>query len=154
MSTAPLFNTAPPPNHRRSSLPSTTTSTSTITQLLQIHVVVLHHGHENNPILNFKLQKSHSSLGRLDYSTALFSYTAYPDVYSYTAIIHEHAAHGFHHQALHLYVDMLVMKFGVADDLFVRTGLLDVYSRGGDVVSAKKLFNTMPEKTHVYCSIK
>ncbi|GAB2282664.1 hypothetical protein Dimus_017201 [Dionaea muscipula] len=198
MSTAPLFNTAqpPPPNRRRSSLPSTTTSTSsrqlqqpqrlaflidksrTITQLLQIHAVVLRHGHENNPILNFKLQKSYSSLGRLDYSTALFSYTAYPDVYSYTAIIHGHASHGFHHQALHLYVDMLVhgvepnaftfssllkscslepgivlhsqaMKFGVADDLFVRTGLLDVYSRGGDVVSARKLFNTMPERSLV-----
>ena len=41
------------------------------------------------------------------------------------------------------------IKLGFVSDLFVRTGLVDVYARGGDVMSAQQLFDTMPEKSLV-----
>lgn len=41
------------------------------------------------------------------------------------------------------------IKFGVDSDLYVRTGLVDVYARAGDVVSARQLFDTMPERSLV-----
>lgn len=139
---------------------------------------MLRQAHENNPILNFKLQKSYSSLGRLDRSVSLFHRTANPNVFFYTAIINAHSARGLHFEALDLYVQMLcqgvepngftfssllkccsiqdgillhshVIKFGFDGDLFVRTGLLDVYAKGGDVVSARQLFDTMPERSLV-----
>lgn len=41
------------------------------------------------------------------------------------------------------------IKFGFDSDLYVRTGLVDVYARAGDVVSARQLFDTMPERSLV-----
>ena len=41
------------------------------------------------------------------------------------------------------------IKFGFDSDLYVRTGLVDVYARAGDVWSAQHLFDTMPEKSLV-----
>nr|DAD43845.1 TPA_asm: hypothetical protein HUJ06_002075 [Nelumbo nucifera] len=149
-----------------------------VNQLLQIHAAILRHGLEQHPILNFKLQRSFSSLGRLDYSRSLFDRTHNPNVFSWTAIIHGYALHGRHQEAVVLYFQMLsngvepnaftfssilkacppelgkalhsqVLKFGLDSDVYVRTALLDVYARGGDVVSACQLFNTMREKSVV-----
>ncbi|GMH14818.1 hypothetical protein Nepgr_016659 [Nepenthes gracilis] len=196
MSSAPFFTTQAPPStppaKRLSGSPSPFScnlqqpdrlallidKSRTISQLLQIHAVIIRHGHENHPILNFKLQKSYSSLGRLDHSIALFSHIDSPNVFFYTAIIHGHAVHGLHRQAVHLYANMLengvqpnaftfsslskscslepgmvlhsqAIRFGFGEDLYVRTGLLEVYARGGDVRSARKLFDTMPERSLV-----
>lgn len=197
MSSAPLFTSQPPPP---TSPPPTTRSAilsppsgnrppperlafllgkcKALPQLLQIHAVILRQGHENNPILNFKLQKSYSSLGRFDRSVSLFRRTSNPDVFFFTGMINAHSARGLHHGAIDLYVQMLcqcvepnaftfssllkscsirdgvllhsqVIKFGLGGDLFVRTGLLDVYAKGGDVVSARQLFDTMPERSLV-----
>lgn len=41
------------------------------------------------------------------------------------------------------------IKFGSDSELYVRTCLVDVYARGGDVVGARKLFDSMPEKSLV-----
>lgn len=41
------------------------------------------------------------------------------------------------------------IKFDLDKDLYVRTSLVDVYARGGDVSSAKKLFETMPQRSLV-----
>lgn len=41
------------------------------------------------------------------------------------------------------------LKLGFDSDTFVRTALADVYARGGDIVSARKLFDTMPERSLV-----
>ncbi|KAI8028960.1 hypothetical protein LOK49_LG01G03228 [Camellia lanceoleosa] len=149
-----------------------------ITQLLQIHASLIRHGLDRHPILSFKLQRSYSSLRRLDYSTALFHRTQNPDVFFYTAIIHAHAVNNLHQQALDFYVRMLThgvepnvftfsailkscpiepgkalhsqaLKFGFDSDTYVGTALLDVYARGGDVVSARHLFDTMPDKSLV-----
>lgn len=48
-------------------------------------------------------------------------------------------------RALHCHA----IKFGFDSDLYVRTGLVDVYARAGDVWSAQHLFDTMPEKSLV-----
>ncbi|GAB4846936.1 Pentatricopeptide repeat-containing protein eli1, chloroplastic [Ancistrocladus abbreviatus] len=199
MSAAPLITTQPPfpsPTNRPSSSTTTSPSTSSrhlhlshklaslldecksISELHQIHAVILRRGHHDNPILNFKLQKSYSSLGRLDHSTALFNRTSNPNVFFYTAIIHAHAVHSLHQQALRLYVHMLengiepnaftfssllkscsvkdgivlhsqTIRYGFVDDLYVRTGLLDVYAKGGDVVSSQKLFGKMRARSLV-----
>ncbi|KAK9285330.1 hypothetical protein L1049_024521 [Liquidambar formosana] len=150
----------------------------TIDHILQLHAALIRHGHELNPILNFKLQRSYSTLGRLDYSISLFGQTHNPNVFFWTAIIHGHALRGLHNQALDFYVQMLThgiepnaftfssilkscplepgkalhshaLKLGLDSDLYVRTGLVDVYARGGDVMSAQQLFDTMPEKSLV-----
>ncbi|KAI3870172.1 hypothetical protein MKW92_040703 [Papaver armeniacum] len=41
------------------------------------------------------------------------------------------------------------IKFGLDSDVYIRTALLDVYARGGDIISASQLFDTMPEKSLV-----
>ncbi|MCL7030474.1 hypothetical protein MKW94_017630 [Papaver nudicaule] len=149
-----------------------------IHQVLQIHAALLRNGLEHHPILNFKLQRSYSSLGNLNYSITLFNLTDNPNVYYWTSIIQSHALQGLHQQALVLFSRMLenevepnpftfssilkscplkpgkalhsqAIKFGLDADVYVRTALLDVYARGGDVISASQLFDTMPEKSLV-----
>ncbi|KAJ8565725.1 hypothetical protein K7X08_008301 [Anisodus acutangulus] len=39
-----------------------------------------------------------------------------------------------------------VIKLRYESDTYVRTALVDVYARGSDIVSARKLFDTMPER--------
>lgn len=41
------------------------------------------------------------------------------------------------------------IKFGLSSHLYVSTGLVDAYARGGDVASAQKLFDAMPERSLV-----
>ncbi|KAI3444880.1 hypothetical protein Pfo_031513 [Paulownia fortunei] len=153
-------------------------NSKTIKHLSQIHAFIIRHGLESHPVLNFKLQRSYSSLGHVEDSVALFNRTQNPNVFFYTAIIHGHAINGLHDQALHFYVQMLTEKvepnaftlstvlkactleagkalhchahkFGFESDTYVRTGLVDVYARGGDVVSARRLFDTMLERSLV-----
>ncbi|KAF5188851.1 Pentatricopeptide repeat-containing protein eli1 protein [Thalictrum thalictroides] len=149
-----------------------------IHHILQIHAAILRNGLEQHPILNFKLQRSYSSLARLDYSRFVFDSFDNPNVFFWTSIIHGYTLHGLHIDALLLYSQMLVngvepnqftfssilkscplesgkplhcqiIKLGFDLDVYVRTGLLDVYARGGDVVSARQLFDTMPDKSVV-----
>ncbi|KAL1066968.1 hypothetical protein V6Z11_D12G098000 [Gossypium hirsutum] len=110
---------------------------SSIHHLLQIHAALLRHGLHQHPILNFKLQRSYSSRGRLDYSLALFNRTLNPNIFFYTSIINAHALHGLSQEALFIYTQMLF------------EGLVDVYARGGDVGSARLVFERMPEKSLV-----
>ncbi|KAK6162746.1 hypothetical protein DH2020_002587 [Rehmannia glutinosa] len=150
----------------------------TTKHLNQIHAFLIRHGLESHPVLNFKLLRSYSSLGHVENSVSLFNRTQNPNVFFYTAIIHGHVINGLHEQALHFYVQMLAEKvepnaftlstvlkactsesgkalhshahkLSIESDTYVRTALVDVYARGGDVVSARKLFDTMPEKNLV-----
>ncbi|KAG8363519.1 hypothetical protein BUALT_Bualt19G0030900 [Buddleja alternifolia] len=150
----------------------------TIKNLSQIHAFIIRHGLESHPVLNFKLQRSYSSLGHVENSVALFNQTQNPNVYFYTAVINGHAKNGLIEKAFLFYVQMLTEnvepnaftlsavlksctlpagkalhshahKFGFESDTYVRTALIDVYARGGDIVSARKLFDTMPERNLV-----
>ncbi|GLU20087.1 hypothetical protein SLE2022_363020 [Rubroshorea leprosula] len=149
-----------------------------IHHLLQVHAVLLRHDLNHRTNLNFKLQRAYSSLGRLDYSLVLFNQTPERNIYFYTSIINAHALHGLDQQALFLYVQMLsqgitpneftfssilkscalehgkmlhcqAIKHGFDSDLYVRTGLVDVYARGGDIAPARQLFDGMPERSLV-----
>ncbi|PWA55478.1 tetratricopeptide repeat (TPR)-like superfamily protein [Artemisia annua] len=42
-----------------------------------------------------------------------------------------------------------VVKFGFGGNLHVRSGLVDVYGRGGEVANARKVFDELPEKSLV-----
>ncbi|MBA0620250.1 hypothetical protein Godav_006006 [Gossypium davidsonii] len=195
MSSALLFTSPPPPtpsiNRSTLSFAAVTNfppspdklallldKSSSIHHLLQIHAALLRHGLHQHPILNFKLQRSYSSRGRLDYSLALFNRTLNPNIFFYTSIINAHALHGLSQEALFIYTQMLfegvqpneftfssilkscslehgkilhsqVIKLGLDSDLYVKTGLVDVYARGGDVGSARLVFERMPEKSLV-----
>lgn len=99
-------------------------------------------------------------------------------MFNWTAIIHSHALSGLHGLAMVYFVDMLysgiepnaftfsaalksspirsgkslhslAFKLGFYSDLYVETGLLDVYARGGDVASAQKLFDEMAHRSLV-----
>ncbi|KAL2539669.1 Pentatricopeptide repeat-containing protein ELI1 [Abeliophyllum distichum] len=149
-----------------------------IKHLTQIHAFVIRHGLESHPVLNFKLQRSYCSLGRPEHSVSLFNRTQNPNVFFYTAIIHGHAINDLHEQGFLFYVQMLsedvepnaftlsavlkacplearkalhcqVLKLGLESDTYVRTALVDVYTKGGDIISARKLFDTMPEQNLV-----
>lgn len=149
-----------------------------IKYILEIHAFVIRHGFHNHPVLNFKLQRSYSSLGYLQQSVNLFKRTHKPNVYYYTTIIHSHAINNLHDEALHYYIQMLLenvepnaftfsailngcpfdpgqvlhcqaLKFGFDFDTYVRTALVDIYARNGDVASARKLFDTMPDRSLV-----
>ncbi|GFZ18795.1 tetratricopeptide repeat (TPR)-like superfamily protein [Actinidia rufa] len=161
-------------------------NSKSISQLLRIHASLIRHGLDDHPILTFKLQCSYSSLNRLDYSVAVFNSTGNPDVFSYAAIIHAHSVKNLHQQALDLYVQMLTnyvdpntftfsailkscplqlgktihsqaLKFGIDSDTYVRTALVDVYARGGDLESARAtsrlLFDGMEERDVVCWSV-
>ncbi|XP_030455660.2 pentatricopeptide repeat-containing protein ELI1, chloroplastic [Syzygium oleosum] len=146
--------------------------------LLQIHAALLRHGLHRDRILNFKLQRSYSSHGRLRSSVALFNCDPNPTVFNWTALIHDHAHLGLHRQALLYFVQMMgdgiepnaftfssvlkscplesgkalhchAVKLGFCSDAYVRTGLVDVYARGGEIASARRLFDSMPERSLV-----
>ncbi|KDP32019.1 hypothetical protein JCGZ_12480 [Jatropha curcas] len=149
-----------------------------LSHLHQIHAFLYRHNLHNHPILTFKLQRSYSSLGHLNHSLTLFNQIQNPNVFFYTSIIHAHVLLSLHDRALLFYVQMLTqevipnaftfstilkscplepsksihaqaIKFGFDAELYVRTCLLDVYARGGDIESACKLFDKMPEKSLV-----
>nr|GMD59453.1 pentatricopeptide repeat-containing protein ELI1, chloroplastic [Ipomoea batatas] len=188
MSATSLFSTPPIHPPSKSSKSSLSPSperlkflidkSKTIKQLLQIHAFLIRHGIDCDPILNFRLQRSYSSLGHLKHSFTLFRSTPSPSVFTYTSIIHSHTINNLHEQAFLLYVEMLTqdiepnqftfsailkacplksgeaihgqaLKFQCDSDTYVRTSLVDVYARGGDLVSALKLFDTMPERSLV-----
>lgn len=168
-------NYHPPPTDKLAFLID---KSKTIRELLQIHAFLLRHGMENHPVLNFKLQRSYSSLGHLQHSITLFRQTETRNVYFYTTIIHSHTISGLHNEALAYYIQMLseyvepnaftfsallkgcpfesgkslhcqAIKLGFDLDTYVRTALVDIYARHCDVISARKLFDTMPERTLV-----
>ncbi|XP_019702229.1 pentatricopeptide repeat-containing protein ELI1, chloroplastic [Elaeis guineensis] len=147
----------------------------TVRRLLEIHAAVLRSSLHHHPIVNFKLQRSYSSLGLLDRHLALLRLTPDPNVFFWTAAIHAHALHGLHHAALLLFSQMLSvavvpnaftlsstliscplpqgralhahsLKLSLAADPYVATALLDMYARAGDVASARRLFEDMPER--------
>ncbi|OMO56546.1 hypothetical protein CCACVL1_26458 [Corchorus capsularis] len=124
MSSTPLFTTPPPPTPpsiNRNTLSANFANfppspdklailldkPNSINQLLQIHATLLRHGLDQHHILNFKLQRSYSSLGRLDYSLALFNRTRNPNLFFYTSIINAHSLHGLSEEALLIYTQML-----------------------------------------------
>ncbi|KAJ8769368.1 hypothetical protein K2173_002572 [Erythroxylum novogranatense] len=144
----------------------------------QIHAFIYRHNLHDHHIIIFKLQRSYSSLGHLHRSLTLFNQTPNPDVFFYSSIIHAHTLKNLHSQALLFYVQMLTqgitpnaftissilkscplqpaqlihghaIKFGFDSQLYVRTCLVDVYARGGDVWAARKLFDVMPERSLV-----
>ncbi|GAU12535.1 hypothetical protein TSUD_182490 [Trifolium subterraneum] len=148
------------------------------THLLQIHATLIRRGLDDHTILNFKLQRRYSAVGHLHYSVTLFNQTRNPDVFTWSSIIHAHTQSNLNDQALSYYIQMLtnsiqpnaftfssllngttlqptkavhchVVKFGLSFDTYVATGLVDGYARGGDFVSAEKLFDKMPVKSLV-----
>ncbi|CAN1193328.1 Pentatricopeptide repeat-containing protein ELI1, chloroplastic [Linum perenne] len=172
----PAFIASPPASPER--LATLIDKCKSLNQLLQIHTFLYRHNLNNHPILSFKLQRSYSSAGRLDHSLSIFRQTLNPDVFFYSSIIHSHSLHNLHKEALMLYVEMLTqnvvpnaftfssilkscrlkpgkalhgqaVKLGLESDTYVMTSLLDVYAKGEDIESARKLFDYMPERNLV-----
>ncbi|CAM9001781.1 unnamed protein product [Rhodiola kirilowii] len=152
---------------------------NSIRQTLQLHAHLLRHNHfQNNPILTLKLQRSYSSLNHLSHALTLFNHIDDPNVFLWTSILDSHSERGLRSEAIELYVRMLMQglepnaftfssllkccslglaglvhcqtfKFGLGADLYVMTGLLVVYAKSGDVESARKVFDKMPERSLV-----
>lgn len=73
----------------------------------------------------------------------MLSQNVFPNAFTFSSILKScpiEPAKLLHGQAI---------KFGFDAELYVRTCLVDVYARGGDVVSARTLFDAMPEKSLV-----
>ncbi|KAI0527472.1 hypothetical protein KFK09_003073 [Dendrobium nobile] len=155
-------------------------SGSTHHHLLQLHAAAFRSGHHLHPIVNLKLQRSYSSIGRPDLSLYLFRLTPDPNIFLWSSIIHSHAFHGLHHSALLLFSQMLSspssptpnaftfssalkasplnlgralhalsLKHSLLSDTYVATSLLDMYARGADLSSARKVFDVMPMRNIV-----
>ncbi|XP_010526710.1 PREDICTED: pentatricopeptide repeat-containing protein ELI1, chloroplastic [Tarenaya hassleriana] len=138
------------------------------------HNLLLHH----YPVLNLKLHRAYASHCRIRYSLAIFHQTPSPDVFLFSAAINTVSVHGLHDQALLFYVQLLsanvdpneftfssilktcsvesgkaihahVLKSGFGSDAYVTTGLVDLYARTGNVLSAQKVFDRMPDRSLV-----
>ncbi|WOL10467.1 pentatricopeptide repeat-containing protein ELI1, chloroplastic [Canna indica] len=149
--------------------------------LLELHAVVVRAGIQHHPIVNFKLQRAYSALGRLDRSLALLRRTPNPNIFFWTAAIHAHAVSNLHYEALLLFSDMIFagvepnayalssalkactlgpgrvlhghsLKLALHFDPYVATAILDMYARGRDAVSARCVFDAMPERNLVSCT--
>ncbi|CAA7404226.1 unnamed protein product [Spirodela intermedia] len=184
MATAAAAATISPPARRSTPLPSADLAVAFIERcgdarrLLQIHAAVFRAGLLDHPIVVFKLQRRYSSLGRLDHARALFGLSPDPSVFSWTALIHAHAAAGRHRDALIFFAEMAAagvqpnaftfsaalaacslaagkalhsqaLRLGLAGDPYVGTALLGVYSRAGDTTAARHLFDALPSKNLV-----
>ncbi|KAL3628681.1 hypothetical protein CASFOL_027727 [Castilleja foliolosa] len=148
----------------------------TIRHLRQIHAFLIRRHLHHDRVLNFKLLRSYSSAGNVKHSVSLFNLTQNPNVYSYTAIIHGHVINNLPKQALLFYIQMLTQevypnaftlstvlkasnsisalhchahKLGIQSNAYVQTSLVDVYSRTGDILSARKVFDKMPDRNLV-----
>nr|XP_043626545.1 pentatricopeptide repeat-containing protein ELI1, chloroplastic [Erigeron canadensis] len=177
-SSATTTTTIHHPPHSPESLASLITTSKTLKQLTQIHAFSIRHNFNNHPSVNFKLQRSYSFFNRLDLSFNLFNRTRKPNVYFYTSMIHSLAVNNLHSEGMELYIQMMyatvepneftfsavlkgselkhgklihthVIKYGFEGNMHVRTALVDVYSRGSDLVNARKLFDKMPERSLV-----
>ncbi|CAA7035871.1 unnamed protein product [Microthlaspi erraticum] len=138
------------------------------------HNIVLH----RYPVLNLKLHRAYASHGKIRQSLALFHQTISPDLFLFTAAINTVSVNGLHDEAFLLYIRLLsseivpneftfssilkscstesgkaihthILKLGLGLDPYVATGLVDVYAKGGDVISAEKVFDRMPERSLV-----
>ncbi|CAG7873301.1 unnamed protein product [Brassica rapa] len=135
--------------------------------------------HPYHPVLNLKLHRAYASHGKIHHSLSLIHQTIDPDLFLFSAAINTASTNGLRDQAFLLYFQLLssetvpneftfssilkscstqsvkavhthVLKFGLGLDPYVATGLVDVYARGGgDVVSAQKVFDRMPERSIV-----
>ncbi|XP_010437236.1 PREDICTED: pentatricopeptide repeat-containing protein ELI1, chloroplastic-like [Camelina sativa] len=134
--------------------------------------------HPRYPVLNLKLHRGYASHGKIRHALALFHQTIDPDLFIFTAAINTASVNGLHDQAFSLYIRLLsseiapneftfssilkscstesgkaihthVLKLGLWMDPYVSTGLIDVYAKGGDVTSAQKMFDRMPERSLV-----
>ena len=134
--------------------------------------------HPYHPVLNLKLHRAYASHAKIRHSLSLIHQTIDPDLFLIAAAINTASTNGLRDQAFLLYFQLLssetvpneftfssilkscssqsvkaihthVLKFGLGLDPYVATGLVDVYSRGGDVVSAQKVFDRMPERSIV-----
>ncbi|KAJ4901708.1 hypothetical protein Rs2_15659 [Raphanus sativus] len=171
----------PPPPEKLAILLDKSESVDLIKQIhaaILRHNLFLHPYH---PVLNLKLHRAYASHGKIRHSLSLFHHTIDPDLFLFTATINTASINGLRDQALLLYVQLLsseiipneftlssvlkscsaesvqaihthVLKFGLALDPYVATGLVDVYARGGDLVSALKVFDRMPERRSLVSS--
>lgn len=73
----------------------------------------------------------------------MLTYGVQPNCFTFSAVLKScplNPGKALHSQAI---------KFGFDSDMYVRTGLVDVYARAGEIGSAQELFNMMPEKSLV-----
>ncbi|CAN8229083.1 unnamed protein product [Cochlearia groenlandica] len=130
------------------------------------------------PVINLKLHRAYASHRKISYSLALFHQTIDPDLFLFTAAINTSSINGLNDQAFKLYIRLLssqivpneftfssilkscsdesvkalhthVLKLGFGIYPYVATGLVDVYAKRGDVVSAQKVFDRMPGRSLV-----
>ncbi|CAH8323116.1 unnamed protein product [Eruca vesicaria subsp. sativa] len=134
--------------------------------------------HPYHPVLNLKLHRAYASHDKIRHSLSLLHTTIDPDLFLFTAAINTASTNGLRDQAFRLYLQLLssrivpneftlssilkscsarsvklihthVIKFGLGLDPYVATGLVDVYALGGDLVSARKVFDRMPERRSI-----
>ncbi|EOA15354.1 hypothetical protein CARUB_v10004360mg [Capsella rubella] len=134
--------------------------------------------HPRYPVLNLKLHRAYASHGKIRHALDLFHHTIDPDLFIFTAAINTASINGLHDEAFLLYIQLLsseivpneftfssilkscstdsvkaihshVLKFGLGLDPYVATGLVDVYAKGGYVISAQKVFDRMSERSLV-----
>ncbi|KAJ6795397.1 putative pentatricopeptide repeat-containing protein ELI1, chloroplastic [Iris pallida] len=153
-------------------------SCSSPRHLLQLHAAALRSRIHLHPIVNFKLQRAYSSFSRHDALLSLLRLTPSPNVFFFSSAISSLSSAGLHRDSLHLFAQMLSLSVGpnafsfssalrscplplgralhshssklsLSSDPYVTTSLIDMYSRGGDIASAAKVFDSAPVKSLV-----
>ncbi|CAN1141913.1 Putative pentatricopeptide repeat-containing protein At3g11460, mitochondrial [Linum perenne] len=132
-------------------------------------------GFVSNPFLNNALINMYARCGNLVKARQIFDSLPVKSLISWTAIIGGYGIHGHGEIAVELFDDMIrmgtrpdgaafvnvlsacshaagkqlhcqIIRTGCLSESFVRTSLLSMYSKCGEIISGRKLFDEMPRK--------
>ncbi|WCJ19556.1 Pentatricopeptide repeat (PPR) superfamily protein [Euphorbia peplus] len=130
------------------------TSCKTLNSLLQIHAVLIISGLQNHHSTNTQLLKSYISFQNCNFARSLFDSLPYHTVRLYNSMIqaytslknHQEACSGALEYKEGVLIHREIVIRGLECDVFVGTGLVDMYCKMGCLEFAREVFDKMSGK--------
>jgi len=147
--------------------------------LNQLHALLVISGLQQDGLLGTKLVNMYAKFGTMKDARKLFDNMCERNIYLWNAILRGYARKGFSGETLELYYQMQeegvqpdnftfpsvlkactslsaakeihyrIAKAGYELDIFVGTGLVDIYAKCGSIEDARQMFDKMPERDDV-----
>uniref|UniRef100_I1MP29 DYW domain-containing protein n=1 Tax=Glycine max TaxID=3847 RepID=I1MP29_SOYBN len=118
------------------------------------------HGHaiktrtSQDPFVAFELLRVYCKVNYIDHAIKLFRCTQNPNVYLYTSLIDGFVSFGSYTDAkCGKEVNGLVLKSGLGLDRSIGLKLVELYGKCGVLEDARKMFDGMPERNVVACTV-
>lgn len=147
--------------------------------LNELHAILVVSGLQQDGLLGTKLVNMYTKFGTVEDAREVFDEMPERNIYSWNAILRGYARKGFSGETLELYNQMQeegvqpdnftfpsvlkacrsisagkeihhhIAKAGYELDIFVGTGLVDMYGKCGSIEDARQIFDKMPERDAV-----